>query len=140
MMKRFLFLIVGVLVFLPSAQATDGVQRDYMLNCQGCHLDDGTGFPERGVPRLTGYMGHFLKVPGGREFLVQVPGSAQSSLDDERLADLLNWMLARFSARERPANYSPYSASEVHRLRSSPLVAVTEKRSALVRQIEQIVP
>lgn len=140
MVKSLLALIAGIFALLSPAQATEGVQRDYMLNCQGCHLDDGMGFPERGVPRLTGYMGNFLKVPGGREFLVQVPGSASSSLSDEHLADLLNWMLARFSAQERPANYSPYNAAEVHRLRSSPLVAVTEKRSSLVRQIQQIVP
>jgi hypothetical protein len=123
-----------------AACATQGVQRDYMLNCQGCHLDNGVGFPQRGVPRLTGYMGKFLHVPGGRAFLVQVPGSAQSSLSNERLAGLLNWMLASFSPSEVPGNFKPYSAAEVGALRLHPLVAVTAKRTALVQQIENNMP
>jgi cytochrome c553 len=58
--------------------ATPSVQAAYMLGCQGCHLEDGRGFPQRGVPALNEFVGNFLKVPGGREYLVQVPGAAQS--------------------------------------------------------------
>ena len=58
---------------------------DYMLNCQGCHLPDGDSAGD--VPRMKDFVGNFLKVPGGREFLVQVPGSANAALDDARLAD-----------------------------------------------------
>ena len=52
---------------------------DYMLHCRGCHLADGTGSPGA-VPSLTGLFGKFLWVPGGREYLVRVPGSAKSPL------------------------------------------------------------
>lgn len=133
-------LLLSLWLIGTPALATQGVQRDYMLNCQGCHLDNGVGFPERGVPRLTGYMGKFLHVPGGRAFLVQVPGSAQSSLSNERLAGLLNWMLTSFSPSEVPGNFKLYSAAEVGALRLHPLAAVTSRRTALVQQIENNKP
>ena len=54
---------------------TQRARVDYMLNCQGCHLPDGDGAGD--VPRMKNFVGNFLKVPGGRAFLVQVPGFRQ---------------------------------------------------------------
>jgi cytochrome c553 len=123
---------------LGHAAPVEQVRADYMLACQGCHLDDGRGFPARGVPKLTGYLGNFLKVPGGREFLVQVPGAAQSDLSDARLAALLNWMVRNFSPQQVPDDFVAYGAAEVGRLRAHPLVAVAATRADLVRRIEQL--
>jgi len=109
-----------------------------MLGCQGCHLEDGRGFPQRGVPALNGFVGNFLQVPGGREYLVQVPGAAQSELSDERLAEVLNWMLRTFSPAQLPADFRPYTASEVGRLRKSPLVEVAPVRGELLRRLETV--
>ena len=106
-----------------------------MLNCQGCHLPDGSGFPARQVPDLRNQMGRFLSVPGGREFLVQVPGSAQTVLNDTDLARLLNWMVVRFSAAQVPADFQPYSATEVGVLRKTPLVNLTQVRTDLLQRI-----
>jgi len=135
-MKLRVVLAVLLCTF-SAANATEKVVTDYMLNCMGCHLDDGRGYALRGVPTLTGYMGNFLAVPGGREFLVQVPGSAQSDLTDAELATLLNWMLHAFSPDQIPTGFVPYSASEVAKLRHHPLVDVAGARAALVHQIEQ---
>jgi len=129
--------LLALLCLATTCGATEKVVTDYMLNCMGCHLDDGRGYALRGVPALSGYMGNFLKVPGGREFLVQVPGSAQSDLSDAELATLLNWMLHSFSPQQLPADFVAYSAAEVARLRHRPLVDVAGTRASLVRQIEQ---
>ena len=129
--------LLGLLCLANAAGATEKVVTDYMLNCMGCHLDDGRGYVLRGVPTLTGYMGNFLTVPGGREFLVQVPGSAQSDLSDAELATLLNWMLHSFSAQQIPADFVPYGAAEVAHLRHRPLVDVAGTRASLVRLINQ---
>jgi len=118
--------------------ATASVQAAYMLGCQGCHLEDGRGFPQRGVPALNGFVGNLLKVPGGREYLVRVPGAAQSELSDERLADVLNWMLRTFSPAQLPADFMPYTAPEVGRLRKSPLVEVAPVRVELLRRLETV--
>ena len=109
---------------------------DYALNCQGCHLDDGSGTPGS-VPRLAGTVGRFLDVPGGREFLVQVPGVATSALDDAALAAVLNWMLARFGPPHLPEKYAPYTAAEVGALRQKPLTNVDRVRAELIGAAER---
>lgn len=133
-------LLAGMLLASLPAAATDPVQFDYMMNCQGCHLPDGSGFPARDVPAVAGNLGNFLHVEGGREFLVQVPGSAHSDLDDARLAAVLNWMLTTFSAAQLPSDWQPYGAAEVHQLRQSPLMEVAPVRSRLMGLIEANLP
>ena len=56
---------------------------DYMLHCRGCHGPDGAGLPGA-APYFRGQLARFLSVPGGREYLVRVPGTAQSELSDAR--------------------------------------------------------
>lgn len=110
-------------------------QINYMLNCQGCHKADGSGL-EDSVPSMRGFVGRFLEVPGGREFLVQVPGSANSPLNDAELAELLNWILTTMSERQLDADFQPYTEQEVARYRQDLLVNVSETRSRLVDQIQ----
>ena len=127
--------VLLLLLAASSGWATEPAEADYMLKCQGCHLPDGSGFPARQVPDLRNQMGRFLSVPGGREFLVQVPGSAQTALNDADLARLLNWMLLRFSAAQLPADFQPYTAAEIGALRKQPLAQVSEVRSELLERI-----
>lgn len=110
---------------------------NYMLNCQGCHGQAGTESLDGAVPALKDYVGNFLRVPGGREFLVQVPGSANAAISDAALAELLNWMLQTQSAAQLPTTFQPFSATEVKGLRQFPLTDVVGTRAALVRAIEQ---
>ncbi len=139
-MKPRLVVMALLLGTTSLAGATESVVADYMLSCQGCHLDNGRGFPLRGVPTLTNYVGNFLKVPGGRQYLVQVPGAAQADLNNEQLAALLNWMLTTFSPDQLPSDFVRYNAEEVAQLRPHPLVDVASRRAELVRKIEQLQP
>jgi mono/diheme cytochrome c family protein len=109
---------------------------DYMLHCQGCHGPDGGG--ARGaVPSFRGGVARFLAVPGGREYLVRVPGTSQSELSDARVAALLNWLLREFSAAEMPADFVPYEEAEVSRLRRPPLTDVDGERRRLLAAMEE---
>jgi mono/diheme cytochrome c family protein len=105
---------------------------NYILHCQGCHLPDGAGTPKK-VPALKQEVGRFLQVKGGREFLIQVPGTSQSALSDEEVAGVLNWILENFSSEQLPDNFSPYTRQEVTRYRQ-PLANVKAVRSQLVAQ------
>ena len=124
-------LLAAGLAGARGARAGDP-QVDYMLECQGCHLGDGSGAPGR-VPDLRDSVGRFLTVPGGREYLVRVPGAAQSPLGDAELAEVLNWMVRRFGPAEVAAGFEPFAAPEVARLRRAPLLEVEPVRAALVQ-------
>ena len=90
------------------------------------------------MPSIKDFAGHFLRVEGGREFLIRVPGSANSALDDIELTELLNWMLLEFSAQELPENYQPLTVEEVGVLRKDPLTEVVHSRQKLVDAIARL--
>lgn len=121
-----------ILLVAVSAHAeTRSAEVSYMLQCQGCHTPSGAGVADR-VPSFVGMLGNFLMVDGGRNFLIQVPGAAQSSLSDKELALVTNWMLQKFSPAQVPDDFVPYTASEVSQLRQKPLVRVVEVRQKLL--------
>jgi outer membrane protein assembly factor BamB len=124
-------LFAGVL--LASAAFGDP-RTDYALNCRGCHGPDGRGV-SGGAPSLREQLGKFLWVPGGREYLIRVPGTAQSELSDARTAALLTWMVREFSPEEVPADFAPFTAAEVGRHRRAPLTQVEGVRRDLLRAI-----
>jgi len=135
--RAALRLAVGSLLLAIGGAAPSAAERPeilYMLHCRGCHLPDGAGSPGS-VPDLRGQLGSFLGVPGGREYLVRVPGSASAPVDDAELASLLNWMIGRFGPAEVTRDFRPYSGPEVARYRASPLTDVDALRAELVRQI-----
>ncbi len=83
------------------------------------------------MPSLLGVAG-LLRAPGGREYLVRVPGVAQSGLSDAALAELLGWLLRRFDPEGVPPDFAPYTATEVAVLRARPLTDVAAARAALL--------
>jgi mono/diheme cytochrome c family protein len=146
-MKLLVRLSVYVLILSCAGVATAGkisgvsneerARSNYMIHCQGCHMPQGEGMADRTVPKMAGFVGLFLHVDGGREFLVQVPGSANTSLDDRDLAELLNWILSTMSPSELPDSFLPYTPHEVGDLRKSPLAEVAQTRKALVATIRE---
>lgn len=135
-MRLASFLTLFFTLVSSYGHATPPEQFNYMIHCQGCHLPDGSGFPAHNVPDLRDHLGKFLFVEGGREFIVQVPGSAQSDLDDQALAELLNWMLLTFSPKQIPSDLKLYTEQEVAQLRQHPLTYVTQVRNELLLKIE----
>jgi hypothetical protein len=123
-------LVTGITSW-SGAQAGQLPQNNYMIHCQGCHLPDGTGTPPD-VPSFANQLFQFLRVEGGRAYLVQVPGTANAPLDDHEVAELLNWMLDRFSDRSLPADFVPYSEKEIARYRSEVLIDPATRRQSLL--------
>lgn len=111
---------------------------NYMLHCSGCHGADGAGSPRAGIPTMRNTLGHFLRVPGGRDFLIQVPGTSQSALPNGAVAELLNWILGKFSPGETPPGTPPYTEQEVAELRSHLLADVPASRAQIVGQLRNI--
>ena len=110
--------------------------QNWTLNCQGCHRLDGTG-SDTTAPSLAGTVAKFLWVPGGREYLIRVPGVATSPLSDADLAEVMNWMLWRYDREHLPSNFRPYTADEMRPLRSRPLrLEAAGMRSDLLAKAE----
>jgi cytochrome c553 len=109
----------------------------WTLNCQGCHRPDGTG-SDATAPSLAGTVARFLSAPGGREYLCRVPGVATSSLGDADLAELMNWILWRFDREHLPANFQPFTAAEIGRLRTRPLrLEASQMRADLLHKADE---
>jgi mono/diheme cytochrome c family protein len=120
----------------PGVDNAARAQVNYMLNCQGCHGPDGAGTADGAVPAMKNMVARFLGVEGGRAFLIRVPGSANAALDDEALAEVINWMLWQVSPAQMPADFVPYDAAEVERWRAQPLADVIAARAALVAKMD----
>ncbi len=129
--ERFVVVAVSVVgVGAATVGAADGTaEHDYVLHCSGCHRADGTGAPEE-VPSLVG-IDRFLRSPEGRAYLIRAPGVAQAPVGDQRLANLMNWVVGRFGA----THTSPgYTADEVAVWRRDPLRDPTELRARLLAE------
>lgn len=113
----------------PSVAATSSARSLFVLHCGGCHGFDGAGSAY--VPDLR-RLGNLLRVPGGREFVLRVPGVMGSGLDDVQVASVANWVLSALASASVPAGYVPFDAAEVKRARAAPLVDVRATREQLV--------
>jgi mono/diheme cytochrome c family protein len=121
----------------PGVENAQRAWQNWTLNCQGCHRPDGSG-TEGTAPSLAGTVARFLSVPGGREYLGRVPGVATSPLSNRDLAEVVNWMLWRFDREHLPAQFQPYTADEMGRLRTSPLrMEASQMRSALLKKADE---
>jgi len=145
---RVLLAVIAAVMLCPlAAAAADAAPagvadpqrawQNWTLNCRGCHRPDGTGSPGT-APGIAGTAAKFLTVPGGRDYLGRVPGVATSPLADGDLAELVNWMLWRFDPAHLPADFSPYTAEEIGRLRSRPLrLEAAQMRLDLLKKIDE---
>lgn len=118
-----------------SACARDA-QTNYILHCQGCHTADGSGL-EGKVPSMRPTLVPFARTAAGRKFLVQVPGVAQSTLNNAETAALLNWMLHNIADEKQIAGMSAFTEREVARYRATPLVEPQAVRAGLLAKIAE---
>lgn len=111
--------------------------KDYTLNCAGCHRVDGSGTSDRpqGVPDLRNSLGSFTHLREGRDYLIRVPGSADSLLSNGELANVLNYMVARFDPELAGPGFKPFTAGEIGAVRRQPYDDVREVRLVLARAL-----
>ena len=121
----------------PGVSDMHRAWQNWTLNCQGCHRADGSGSIGT-APPINGVVARFLHASGGRDYLSEVPGVANSPLSSEELAEVMNWMLWRYDAAHMPPKFQPYTADEVARLRLTPLhMEANQLRARLLAQAER---
>ena len=130
-------LMVGLVTCPVEREQAEDPKIAYWLHCSGCNLLDGRGTPPE-IPSLIDEPGQIAALPGGREYLIRIPGVAQAGLDDERLAAVLNYMLETFSAVKLGGDFEPYNAGEVGRFRHQVLKDPLRRRAEIVAAGEQV--
>lgn len=118
---------------VATAALAEPPEQLYMLNCWGCHRPHGEGIPGA-APPLKG-AADFLRVPGGREYLIEVPGVALSPLNDAETAAVMNWILRSFSADRMPSDFKPYAAAEIAHSRKTRLMDIKTARADLIAKM-----
>jgi hypothetical protein len=121
----------------PAGATGYAASVNYRWHCSGCHLVDGAGMPDHGIPALRNVIGRFLRVPEGRSYLVQVPGVSNTPLSDAETADLMNWLIRSMAGPSLPDDFVPYSAGEVGRLRRTRPADPAAKRVGILRRLDQ---
>lgn len=129
------------MLLLSSVVAADNNRAhiNYLIHCQGCHLPEAVGVPDR-VPRMKDFLGYFLHSAQGREFLVRVPGVSTSSLSDSETAELMNWLIKTYSVEQAPQTYVPYTEAEVSALRKRPEPDPEKTRQIILAEIAKSLP
>jgi mono/diheme cytochrome c family protein len=115
----------------PSARASPA--QDYMLYCMGCHGAQAQGVPGK-IPPLAGSLALFMRTAEGRNYLLRVPGAANSALDDAQLTAVLNWLAASYGAPVDPAP-PPFTVAEVASVRRTPLADVQARRREVISSL-----
>jgi len=134
-------LVAFLTIALTSAAITNAAwgyepMVNFQLHCMGCHLADGSGQSGR-VPSLRRSLVLLSRSLEGREYLIRVPGVAQSPLSNEDTATLLNWMARNLSDLKVTADFTDYSPAEIQRSRNRPFAKVKAIRARLMRSATQ---
>ena len=130
-MGRWLWSVLAAIAF-DSARA--GPAQDYTLYCMGCHGTQAEGVPGK-IPPLAHVLALYMRSPVGRDYVLRVPGAANSVLSDAQLAAVLNWVAAHFDGGELPPEIAPFTTEEVTHSRHQPLADVLATRREVVRAI-----
>ena len=123
--------VIGACAFAVRASA--GPEQDYTLYCLGCHGAQAQGVPGK-IPPLATSLARFMRTPEGRNYLLRVPGAANSALSDVQLTAVLNWLAERFKAAEEPSP-TPFTQEEVASVRHTPLADVLATRREVVAKL-----
>jgi hypothetical protein len=132
---KFLVATVAMTSLGLFSTARANPQQDYVLYCMGCHGTQAEGVPGK-VPPLAHALGRYMRTPEGRNYILRVPGAANSVLSDAQLAAVLNWLAQTFNGEDLSANVPLFTPAEVTGSRHSPLSSVLATRREVVRGLE----
>jgi len=125
---------LGLASLATALPALASPAQDYMLYCMGCHGAQAQGVRGK-VPPLAHALARYMRTAQGRDYVLRVPGAANSVLSDAQLAAVLNWIAAQFDAADLSAGLPPFTTEEVVRSRHTPLSDVLATRREVVQAL-----
>jgi hypothetical protein len=124
---------------LPAAITDPELARsDYVENCGGCHGVQGSAAPAQ-LPELRNRVGYFMCTPESRAYLIRLPNIAHSRItDNQRLADLVNFMVFGLGGPSTPRDTPPFTAQEVAHERQFALLSASLRKER-ARHVESAI-
>lgn len=101
---------------------------NYILRCAGCHGMDGAGSNIGGIPSLS-LIKSFTSDAQGRMYVMHVPGVVNSSLSDQEIADVVNYAVEKWGAKD--VSFQRFNLEEVTRLRANNIDDIVSYRRNL---------
>lgn len=129
---RLAAIFIAVSTFGAAVHASPA--QDYMLYCMGCHGSQAEGVPGK-VPPLAHTIGLYMRSTAGRNYLLRVPGAANSVLSDAQLSAVLNWLAQTYDADNLSSDVPLFTTAEVSGVRRLPLASVAAARREVVRSL-----
>src|SRR5215469_1218161 len=133
MLSRGLRLAVALAIGAFTAAVPASPAQDYTLYCMGCHGPQAQGVQGK-IPPLAGSVSLYMRTAEGRDYVLRVPGAANSALPDAQLAAVLNWLAERYGAPGE-AQPVPFTVAEVTQVRHTPLADVQARRREVIRAL-----
>ena len=127
-------IFVLVLGTAANAQQQNPPAFSYLLHCSGCHIEDGSGDPPE-VPDLRQDLDLLLTSAEGRSYMLQVPGVTDTPITTQEMADLMNWMIAKFYPELK--SFKQFSADEVQAGRDNRLANPLESRQQIISRLSK---
>jgi mono/diheme cytochrome c family protein len=129
-------LLLAALIAAAPHAAAETARTLYLLKCSGCHRADGEGASDAGVPPFPGFIADLARDPGGRTYMLHVPGVTNSGLGDADLTGVLNYLLDRWPGQ--PAMEARrFTPEEVAALRAVRVSDIVSYRRTLVARLRK---
>ncbi|WP_134681158.1 hypothetical protein [Paracoccus ravus] len=123
---------LGAALAAPAEASEDHARRDYFLHCAGCHGLDGMGTRAGGMPAFPGSVGLIAAEDLGRAYMANVPGVMANSLDDHRIAGVMNYILRQWADETA----RPFDANEIGSHRAARVGDIVAMRRELAARLE----
>ncbi len=107
----------------------------YRLRCSGCHQVNGMGSPGGGVPPFPDYLGPMASDQEGRIYIAHVPGVMSARLNDDQLADVLNYLIDVWGENADGTRPKYFTAKELEELKAVPVQNIVEYRRGIVKRL-----
>jgi mono/diheme cytochrome c family protein len=109
---------------------------DFLLYCSGCHGQDGRGGGEHsGIPDFQNFVGAFAGDDGGRTYVLHVPGVVNTSLDNARIAAVINYIMRTWGGTSLRADFVAFTEEEVTKRRARSVPDVVALRRQVARRL-----
>lgn len=107
----------------------------YLLFCGGCHGVNGMGDITADIPAMPPKVGAFMHDPEGGLYLLNVGGVMSAGITDADAAEIMNYILVQFGKETLPADWKPFVAEDVTKLRAKHLNDVVKLRVEIAERL-----